>query len=418
MNADSFHRLAKVLLDTGEAASVTEALDTFSRYGVKIRFDRNTRGNLAQQILLLTAINCAARSFQGNVLIEGEDFELSAPGYTGQRLERFLGWCGIQKQTPIEAIAWPRIVVGAEASEARDLCAWSAGWDFGIGPTPAHGPAFAPACVAAAGLAMSEAFSLLRGDNPYAGHRALHLSLWNPTRVERPQSRPAVAPLQDALWLIGLGHLGQAYAWTLGFLPPGPRPLLLQDVDDIAPSTLSTSLLSHPSDIGGRKTRVVARWLEARGYATALVERRFDEAQRVRPEEPGIALFGVDNAAARRVLDRAGFRLVIDAGLGSGFNDFRGLRVRSFPGPAIPDALWASEPPVQVNLAPAYQRLLESGVHQCGVTLLATRAVGAPFVGCVAAGYVLAERIRRQLGGPALGFLDLHLRDPRDLQAA
>lgn len=417
MEADSLHRLAKALIDSGESASISEALDTFSRYGVRIRFDGETYQDVGQQILALTAINCAARSFQGNVLIEGEDFELTAPGFIGQRLQTFLDWAGVKAQTPIEAGRWPRILVSGDRVGRDDIYAWSAGWDFGIGsPRLSGGPVFAPACVAAAGLALSEAFSLLRGDNPYAGKRRLELSLWEPRASSAEAGGAIDVPPQEALWLIGLGHLGQAYAWTLGFLPAGSRPVFLQDVDVVSPSNLSTSMVSHAPDVGRKKTRIVAGWLEERGYCTALVERRFDETQRVRPEEPGIALFGVDNAAARRVIESAGFRLVIDAGLGSGFNDFRGLRLRAFPGPSVAASLWASEAPPHALLAPAYRQLLMAGAEPCGVTTLATRAVGAPFVGCVAASYVLAERIRRQLGGAGIGFLDMHLRDPQQLE--
>jgi hypothetical protein len=307
-------------------------------------------------------------------------------------------------------------VVSGECIDRGDLCVWSAGWDFGIGSSPHAAPVFAPACVAAGGLAVSEAFSILRADNPYAGRRRVQLSLWDPSSSRVMSAGTTEVPAQEALWLIGLGHLGQAYAWTIGFLPPGSRAVFLQDVDVVSQSTLSTSMISHATDRGQKKTRVVARWLEARGYQTALIERRFDEAQRVRAEEPGTALFGVDNAAARRVIESAGFRLVIDAGLGSGFSDFRGLRMRTFPGPSSAAALWASEAESRAPLAPAYRRLLEAGAEACGVTTLATRAVGAPFVGCVAAGYAIAERIRRQVGGQAVGFLDLHLREPERLE--
>lgn len=417
MDADSLHRLAKLLIDNGEANSIAEALDTFSRYGVKIRLPRETAHDIARQILALTAINCAARSFQGNVLIEGEDFELSAPGFQGERLQNFLHWAGVKPRAPIESANWPRIVINDEHVERGDLLAWSAGWDFGIGSPAPPTAIFAPACVAAAGLAVSEAFSILRSDNPYAGHRRLHLSLWNPVSSGVTCVDSMEVPLQEALWLIGAGHLGQSFAWTLGFLPAGPQPVFLQDIDMVSASTLSTSMVSHPSDLGQKKTRVVARWLEARGYQTAIIERRFDENQRVRPEEPGTALVGVDNAAARRVIESAGFRLAIDAGLGSGFSDFRGLRIRTFPGPSSAARLWASDSGPRVPRAPAYERLIREGAEACGVTLLATRSVGAPFVGCVAAGYVIAERVRRQLCGSAFGFLDLHLREPEHVQA-
>jgi hypothetical protein len=45
-----------------------------------------------------------------------------------------------------------------------------------------------------------------------------------------------------------------------------------------------------------------------------------------------------------------------------------------------------------------------------------TRAVGAPFVGCVAAAFVVAELMRRHAGGPAYGYVDLNLRDPQRLE--
>jgi len=350
------------------------------------------------------------------VLIESEDFELSAPGFQGTWLHAFLDWAGVKPQAPTEAASWPRIVMRGERIDRGDVLAWAAGWNFGIGSPPHAAPVFAPACVAAAGLAVSEAFSILRADNPYAGHRRVQLSLWDPSSPAVMSAGAIEVPRQEALWLIGLGHLGQAYAWTLGFLLPGSRAVLLQDVDVVSESTLSTSMISHASDRGQKKTRVVARWLEARGYRTSLIERRFDEALRVRAEEPGTALFGVDNAAARRVIEAAGFRLVIDAGLGSGFDDFRGLRVRTFPGSSSAAALWASDADTRAPLATAYRRLLKEGAEPCGVTTLATRAVGAPFVGCVAAGYVIAERIRRQVGGRAVSFLDFHLREPERLE--
>jgi hypothetical protein len=80
-------------------------------------------------------------------------------------------------------------------------------------------------------------------------------------------SEPALAYLPSRLWLIGLGNLGQAYAWLLAMLPyedPRQVQLVLQDFDRIAPSNDSTSLLSFAADIGRRKARVAADWLEAR----------------------------------------------------------------------------------------------------------------------------------------------------------
>ena len=62
--------------------------------------------------------------------------------------------------------------------------------------------------------------------------------------------------------------------------------------------------------------------------------------------------------------------------------------------------------------------MLAQGAEPCGVTTLATRAVGAPFVGCVATAFVVSELVRSQTGGPAYGYVDLNLRDPQRLDAA
>ncbi|WP_082367180.1 ThiF family adenylyltransferase [Ensifer adhaerens] len=119
---------------------------------------------------------------------------------------------------------------------------------------------------------------------------------------------------------IGLGNLGQAYAWAKASLDFGGAEkarLMLQDIDRIAASNYSTSLLSFPKDVGTKKARVMARWLEERGFDTMLEERLFGDWSRRTMLEPGVALCGVDNAEARCALDSAGFGLVVEAGLDS-----------------------------------------------------------------------------------------------------
>ena len=86
-----------------------------------------------------------------------------------------------------------------------------------------------------------------------------------------------------------------------------------------------------------------ARVLEAREFRTSVVERLFDELLRVLPNDPQIALCGLDNTAGRRTLDAVGFKYLVEAGLGSGVNDFRALRMHTFPGPRNAQTLWPNE---------------------------------------------------------------------------
>jgi hypothetical protein len=420
MDPNSFHRLAKLLADSGEADSIDGALESFSHYGLRFVLHESVAGSVSQQVIALTAINAAARSFMGNVIVEVEPrLQLAARGFEGQALASFLSWAGVKDVAPTVSQSWPVIHVGCPRTDRAygHLNVWASGWVFGVGgEPPAMEDFFAPSCVAAAGLAISEAFSMLRRDNPYAGRRTLLMSLYAP---EAPYVRPQgpaepAGQIVPSTWLVGLGHLGQAYAWTMGFMKPAAGAvLMLQDIDEVTNSTLSTSMLSCANDVGKKKTRVVADWLESRGFDTGLVERRFDQFQRVAALEASAALFGVDNAAARRAMEGAGFASVIDCGLGSGYKDFRAMRMRTFPGPSSAAALWAATPePMRNDDAPAYKALVASGVDPCGVTTLASRSVGAPFVGCVAAGFAIAQRLLLESGERPVAVLDLNLRAP------
>lgn len=421
MDANSFHRLAKVLADSGEASTIEDALASFSQYGVRVVLHPSVADSVAQQVIALTAINTAARSFMGNVFVHAPPrMKLLAPGFEGHSLETFLTWAGVTAVSATAAAAWPSIHIGTLTADPRpgEIRPWANGWSFGVGGVPSSGEGFfAPACVAAGGFALSEAFSMLRRDNPYAGRRAVAFSLWNPGSVEDNASAPLDISMPST-WLVGLGHLGQAYAWTMGFMRPAADAcFVLQDVDTVTASTLSTSTLTCSGDVGAKKTRVVAKWLEEKGYTTSLVERRFDEHQRIAALEPRVALFGVDNATARRVMEGAGFALVVDAGLGAGYKDFRAIRVRTFPGPSSADALWATSGAEATNEnAPAYRVMVARGADPCGVTTLASRSVGAPFVGCVAAGFTIAQRLRYALGEKPAAVVDLNLRAPQMLE--
>jgi hypothetical protein len=214
--------------------------------------------------------------------------------------------------------------------------------------------------------------------------------------------------------LIGLGHLGQAYLWALGLLPYplGTLELVVQDTDVISRSTESTSILTDASMINSKKTRVMASWAEVRGFRTAIHERRFDASFRLQSDEPMVALCGVDNATARRAFDDAGFALVLEAGLGRGHRDFRTIRLHSLPASKAASEIWKhAGTDEDITGRPAYLQLLADGsIDRCGLTTLAGKAVGAPFVGTVAATLVVSELLRLLHGGTIDSLIDLDLR--------
>jgi hypothetical protein len=427
LDAESMHRLAKLALDAGEVASPEAALELFSRYRLRIHLGYGWANTLAGQACFLTALNTAARAFLGGVEVYGDlTPKLEVPLFEGRRARSIIEELGGEVSS--NAVSdLPALVLGtAPAAPLPSFCVRPS-WDhWRACVTPVNdesaltcGSDNPVAGVAAGALAVNEAFLFVRRDLPDAGHRPVGLSLWAPLAVSHwradEHKGPPLQYLPKALWLVGLGHLGQAYAWTLGMqpYPRDSRPhVVLQDFDRAAKSNLSTCMLLSSSDQGKRKVRIVAQRLETAGFTTDLVERRFGPGHRLMTGEPTTALFGVDNLAARRDLDSADFTMTVEAGLGSGYRDFRSIRTHTFPGPRKPSEIWTATTAAQaaVELTDTYRKLAEERGDLCGMTRLASRAVATPFVGAVASTMVLAEVIRPLHGGGIHSTLDLQLK--------
>ena len=409
MGADSLHRLMKHAIDSDSAGTVEEAEKMFRGYRLALEIDGEVVSNPVDQAALLTAVAVGRRVFLGGVTVAGDlGAPLEVPLPIGDTLCDAVVALGGQAGGCPERRT-PTVVVGGTPTGRREgFCVRTAaaGWRGGIMPInsevePASGPSMPLAGMLAGALAVNEAYLHVSG-GAVAGRRVVGLSLWEPQSesdwLTKGPSEPDLAYLPSDLWLIGLGHLGQAYLWGLGLLPycePADVSLVLQDVDTVTCSTESTSILTDSGMVGRKKTRMMAEWAESRGFKTSIHERLFDaEFRRQDGKEPAVALCGLDNAEGRRALDQVGFDLVVEAGLGHGHRDFRKIRLHTLPGSRPASEIWRSSPSAGENIEErrAYWRLLSEGVlDRCGVTLLAGKTVGAPFVGAVAATLALSE---------------------------
>jgi hypothetical protein len=426
--ADKLHRLVKHALDSGAAASIAEAEALFAGYCLALRVGEEAARDRHHQAALLTAVALARRVFLGGVSVTPlPDAPLLVPLPFGATLADAVAELGGSIGEP--AVGTPVIEIGGAPSARRapfHVRALFAGWRGGIVPVPADAapvpaPVMALAPMLAAALAVNEAFLYVSGHAGVAGRRAVGLSLWDPAPtcdwLGGTVTEPALSLLPARLWLIGLGHLGQAYLWALGLLPfarPQDLSLVLQDIDIITPSTESTSILSDATLINIKKTRAMAAWAERRGFSTAIHERLFDASFRRQDDEPTVALCGLDNGAGRQALDQVGFDFVVEAGLGRGHRDFRAVRLHTLPASRPASQIWrGGQADDQVADRPAYKGMLASGaLDRCGVTLLAGKAVGAPFVGCAAATLALSEVLRLLHGGALHELIDLDLKAP------
>ena len=433
IHGDQINRLGKLFMDTGEAQTPDDAERILQAYRLGIRAGPKIAASPTMQASLLTAVNTGRRCFLGGVEVSGcLDVPLRIPWPRRITLTEAV----IElKGRPVDVVTpdIPQILIGDVPSldDAPAFCVRTTfdGWCGGVFPVNdtqdlAQEQEFTPSGVLAGALGVSEAFQFVHGNNAYAGRRAVGLSLWKPELSEawlECEVGPRLLVLPSKAWLIGLGHLGQAYLWTLGLLPyahPDQVELVLQDIDKLVKANDSTSLLTNPDMVGLKKTRAMADWCEALGYQTRIVERKFANNFHLEDDEPFVALCGVDNILARADLEDVGFKRVLEAGLGAGSNDYLCFQTHSFPASHPAHERWgkasvdnnSNELLLQL---PAYRALAARGFERCGLTQLAGRSVGASFVGAVTSSLMIAQLLKITLGETLDEVIDGDLRTGR-----
>ena len=402
-------RIRAALVNSGRF-SFPEADAKIAASELSVVIGHDASGTPAGQAAFLTAIATAARCF-GRVTVAGAlegPLLVPAPIYGETLLDAAVG---IGAYGYRESASANQISIGGGGVRRTG---WEAaphwdGWIAGVRPaSPQQQPGRSDcvlAGVAAGALAIGQAFLKEQGD-PRAGKLEQSVSLWSPhTRpADNPGPRVGDISLPRALWLLGLGNLGQAYLWSLFMLPyaePERVMLFLQDDDLVDSENWGTSVLVKRGRYEVLKTKIAEEWTERRKFGARRIDRRFDEHCRRGKGEPGIALSGLDQMSPRRLLGRAGFEYVIDCGLGATAATFQDFRINVFDRTADPERHFEGVEDNSVENASALLRLAayQELVRQrndggCGAALLATKAVAVPFVSAFAAALAITQAIR------------------------
>jgi hypothetical protein len=434
-DSDSFHRTAKLFMDSGEASSPEDAVRRLRNFRILVAVGPEIWSSSTLQAALLTIVNAGARSLLGgvHVILPDEPIPSRVRGETSDIaavVRRLGGRLGI----PANSDGLPTLLLGNVpaplASNGRALQISFDSWTAAVAPHDrglrlAERDGCVLAGVLAGALGLSEVFQSLRSRNGMAMRRALALSLWEPHATinwSLPRDEPSLELAPDRFWLIGLGNLGQAYLWTISFLnysEPQSVCLTLQDFDTLSKANMSTSLLTTRGNLQAPKTRAMAKWADKHGFKTRIVERRFPGRMILEDDDPRLALCGLDNALGRSELEQVGFGLISEAGLGAGERYLK-IEHHLLPGPRAARDIWNITTPQtetdDIIEKPGYQNIKARGGDPCGVLQLANRAVGVPFVGAVAATLVVAAACRYVLGGKRAHQISLNLSIPDDRQ--
>ena len=425
---DQLHRTMKLELDQGRAGTVEEAEALTATYVLQIAVGTDIAASPTRQAMLMTAINAGARAFRGGVRIHGDlNWTITTGWGAGARAADIVTSLGGVAGDSLDA-AHPTLTIGRCARVVPGAIVLHLTWNGWAGGAVTSAESrldesaeFTVAGVLAGALGVSEAFQHQRG-SLLAGRRTVGLSLWDPNAewASDAAAGPELRFLPTRLWLLGLGHLGQAYAWALGYLPYGDRrqvEFTLQDYDHVVEANRSTGMLvANSTPNGVRKTRLVAGALERLGFHTRLIERAFDYTTKPSRDEPIWALAGFDSPAPRCHLDN--FELAVDLGLGASQDDYLGIHLHTFPAAGSPADIFVAAADDDttgrsVEASPHSPWATAAAEDACGVVQLEGASVGAAFVGATAAAFGLAEVLRALAGGPPIAIASLTLAAPQ-----
>lgn len=375
------------------------------------------------QAALLTIAECAAKSFRGGVYLQDVlDVPIRVGNWMQIPLTKMLSLAGCRAtEAPPHAI---RLHVGSDRKEngAKIRC-WADGWVATVAPTapalePPNGNELSGALAGA--MAVTEAFRMGVLDDVVAGKRTLRVSPLDP---QRPEPRGIELDLlPSAMWLLGIGNLGQAVLWVLGLLPyndPSEVHVIMQDTDTCGPENLDIQILTKHQWLGRKKVRCASEWAEGRGFRTTISELPFTNNTIREKWLPGLAFVGVDTLETRRFAARpeAGFDLVLDAGLGSNPIELFDIRVHGFPGTRTSNTAWPDLPvtiqPEDRELGPDWERLISQGrLDRCGALTIAGQSVGIPSTAVAAATMQVAQACRAIKEARFCDLIDLSLTNP------
>lgn len=421
LTVNNFDRLAKAMMQRHNA-SYARARGMLAELRLHLVCGETIRDSAALQAAFLTAVNTGKRAFRGGVTVQmPADVALQVPWPGATTLNDVARALGAQEKPEADAALTARLNFGNPVKAGHGMHVACDGWravllPFGNEETLAPSVDFALGGIFAGGFAVAQAFLNASGITHREVDEPVGISLWRPDLCWRDPAAagPALEQLPAKLWLLGLGHLGQAYAWTISLLPFASThdvTIYLQDFDVVEEGNWSAGLFCESNHVRRLKTRLAAEWLEARGFQTRLVERPFDAYMKRGDDEPRVALCGFDNAESRQALEDAGFELVVDAGLGASLDHFDRIVLRTFPEAAQKArAIWT---PTSSAITPMNPALFNEDEEECGIIFeeIGGKAISSSFTGACASAVVAAEVLRAIHGGRRCEFMALQLRD-------
>lgn len=390
-------RILKAVTDNSEVP-FDEARQKLQSVKLAVVVAASAARTAAGAACLLTAVNAAGRTFGTVTVVGARGVEAQRPFLEADSLQTAVQLLGGTLASAVPADATHVVAIGdvdVPSDRFCMRCFWS-GWRAGVrklSDVEALGDGTnALAGVYAGTLAVREAFANMLGRR--FSPRSSTVSLWTPWDASETEGDgPRHMYLPTDLTLVGLGHLGQGFLWSLLFLPMTGR-LVLWDYQRAGVENVPTGLLTIKGDVGDHKTRIAARRMEAAGWKTDLVERKFLADNSRQDSDPALVITALDSPLPREHVLGASYPYMLDIGVGHGPVDFDSAQLRCFA--SGDPSSWGS-PSVATSTEgllrrTAYQRI--AALDSCGAYELASASVAVPFVGAALGALAVAQALR------------------------
>jgi hypothetical protein len=421
-NIDTVNRLAGLVIEQNPELAekgkdgYLEAVNKLGSMKLQLICGDEIRTSVSLQAALITAINTGKRAFLGGVKVcIGENTKLLLPWRSDtNNLNEIISELGGDIQNEIDDECFT-LMFGAKAKNRNSLRIVCNGWRGGVecfndNVQLIESSDFVLGGILAGSLGVALGFLRVTGEKVDACSKSVGVSLWRPDLnwLKEEAIGPTVSYLPQKYWLVGLGHLGQALTWTIGFLPFSDAKAIqvyLQDTDCISLSNIETGLLSDRETVNVKKTRVCSSWLEARGLKTSMIESKFTSTYKPAEGEPLVLIRGLDSVTSRLNIDLSNFSMVIDCGIGGTKSDFDSISIYNFPVTRKhPKDIWGEKDIKIVN------KNNERAMQFIGCGFYG-KAISTSFVGAFSSCFIVGEVIRSVYAGIKTGEINLSIRN-------
>lgn len=403
--------------------SIEEANERINSSSVSLVAGDEIKTSPTMQISFLTTLNISLRVFKGEVGYQIPDGIPNLLSFKAETFNKLVENYGGMKKPPQHNNI--KILFGQECFDSNCIEAISDGWRGGVNfynqnrivlddsrSNLSLGAVLGSSI--ATFYAFCKYFELI--DNIQQVNTGL--SLWNLNAGlnwhKDTNQGPELVNLPKNIWILGLGHLGQAYIWTIGLMPyknPTECLFLLQDADIVGIENIGSQVLCSNKHIGRPKARVCADFLENIKFKTQIIEKPYIEgdSNQFWMENFPFLLNGVDNIEARKGISNENIRFYLDGATNGMFSLFDSFTMKNvFHISESMEDIWKQTDTenhiLNKNLYDRYEK-----EHGCGV--IGNLGISTPFVGMFGSAIITSELVKAMNGGIRNTIFSAQMRD-------